>query len=362
MTVEQFARAAAGRRRYPALMLSLVAGMLVMARAEQSMAQSRPSAVEAGAACRYVAERGPAITSELIRDGILDGNNDGRDDAVSIGVGIGTVRDETLEIRPRDAAKDAEPVALKDDDDGWRDIGGFSARWLPYRGKVYTLHFASETLRSAVALGFIDAANNEHVVCTFKSDVRENLIPLKPDDADLCGRVAAGRVKYVAPTNRDEGSNRRETSLKGMLTLDFRNTGRAVSLALLDYASGAGRGCEFKYYDTVSNGRIGVPGESRDVLMAAQDINLSGASLKEYPDPSELKAESYFRPPHCGGVTPRWFEHNRRIFLDTAAERDDGVLARFRTVSLIENTGVGPVCRGEFSETWKVDAMGPRFR
>ena len=343
-------------------MLLLIAGMLLMARAGQSGAQSLPGAAEAGAACRYVAERGPAITSELIRDGILDGNNDGREDAVSIGVGIGTVRNETLEIRPRNAAKDAEPVELKDDDDKWRDIGGFSARWLPYRGKVYTLHFASETLRTAVALGFIDASNNEHLVCTFKSNVRENLAALDSSAGDLCRRVAAGEVKYIASADRDEGTNRRETSLRGELTLDVRNTGRAFGLALLDYASGAGRGCEFKYYDTMSDGRIGVPGQSRDLLMAAQDIDLSGVSLKEYLDRSELKAESYFRPPHCGDVTPRWFEHDRRVFLDTAAERDDGSLPQFRTVSVIENTRVRLLCKSEFSQTWQVDAMGPRFR
>src|SRR6185369_17024381 len=119
---------------------------LLMARAEESRAQSLPSAAEVGAACRYVAERGPAITSELIRDGILDGNNDGRDDAVSIGYGMGTMGGDTPEIRPRNAANDSDPVALKYDDDDWHDVGGFGIRWLPYRGKVYTLHFASETL------------------------------------------------------------------------------------------------------------------------------------------------------------------------------------------------------------------------
>lgn len=336
--------------------------MLLIARAEQSGAQSLPSAAEADAACRYVAERGPAITSELVRDGILDGNNDGREDAVSIGTGIGTVRDETLEIRPRNAAKDADAVALNYDDEDWHDVGGFGVRWLPYRGKVYILRFASETMRSAVALGFIDASNAARVVCTFKSDVRESLIPLKPDDADLCRRVAAGGVTYMAPKDRDEGTNRRETSLRGELTLDARNNGRPVSLALLDYSSGAARGCEFKYYDTTADRRIGVPGQSRDLLMAAQTIDLTGERLKEYPDPSERKDESYFRPPHCGGVTPRWFAHDRRIFLDTAAERDDGLLTRFRTVSVIENTRVRPLCRSKFSETWQVDAMGSRFR
>ena len=263
MTGKYFATAATGRRARescPALALSLIAAMLLMARAEESGAQSLPSAAEAGAACRYVAERGPVITSELVRDGILDGNNDGRNDAVSIGYGMGTAGGDTPEIRPRNAANDSDPVALKYGDHEWRDVGGFGVRWLPYRGKVYILRFASETLRSAVALGFIDASNALRVVCTFKSDVRENLIPLKPDDADLCRRVAAGGVAYIAPEERDGGTNRRETSLRGELALDFRNTGRAVGLALLDYSSGAARGCDFMYYDTVSNGRIGVPG------------------------------------------------------------------------------------------------------
>src|SRR6185437_14170851 len=45
----------------------------------------RPSVAETREVCSYVASRGPSIADELVDDGLLDANNDGVEDRVSIG-------------------------------------------------------------------------------------------------------------------------------------------------------------------------------------------------------------------------------------------------------------------------------------
>jgi uncharacterized protein len=50
-----------------------------------------PSWSESREVCSYVIARGPSIADELIKDGKLDANNDGRDDTVAIVFGRGTM-------------------------------------------------------------------------------------------------------------------------------------------------------------------------------------------------------------------------------------------------------------------------------
>src|SRR5215471_17064553 len=71
-----------------------------------------PSRAEARAVCDLVATRGPAIRSALVRDGVLDANNDGKPDAVRVGISEGTMRGEVLEFRPRGAPKGTPAVGV----------------------------------------------------------------------------------------------------------------------------------------------------------------------------------------------------------------------------------------------------------
>jgi hypothetical protein len=230
-------------RRYLAAMLALVAAMASMVGAGEAGRPSLPGPAEAQAACRYVAARGPEIVSELVVDGDLDANNDGWIDAVRVAINIGTMRGNVLEVRPRGAPRESDPINVTRDEAVWPDHWGFGARWLRHAGKTYTLYFEAETLRNVVALGTIDSRNIEHLICAFKNIVREDLRPIGNDAAELCRSVVRGEVKYTALDDRDEATNRRETRLQDRVNLDFRNIGLKETLALLNYSTGAGRGC-----------------------------------------------------------------------------------------------------------------------
>ena len=220
------------------------------ASAQPGAPSALPTRVEAQDACRHVVARGPAIVADLVADGALDANNDGQSDGVAIGTGPGTARGDVLEFRSRHDA-----VAVTSDDAEWRDHRGYGARWLRHAGRTYTLYFETELLRNAVALGYIDPTNVEHLVCGFDSGVQEQLRPAAADSAELCEHVQAGQVDYVVPEAADEPTPRRETGLVGRARIDFRNTGTTETLALLDYSSGSGRGCQFQYYDTMAADR-----------------------------------------------------------------------------------------------------------
>ena len=352
------------RRAAPRTTVGAAAVLAMMATASSASAQvgarpALPTRTEAQDACRHVAARGPAIVADLIADGALDANNDGRIDDVTIGTEAGTARGDAPQFRPRGGAG---PVAATSDDAAWRDRRGYGARWLRHAGRTYTLHFETELLRNAVALGYIDPKNVEHFVCGFDSVVQEKLRPAVADSDELCARVQAGQVSYVVPEEANEPTPRRETGLVGRARIDFRNTGTAETLALLDYSSGSGRGCQFQYYDTVAADRVGVGGEARDVLMALQGIELRGQSLKEYPDPSAAKSEPYLLPPHCGEATQRWFAHRGKLFLDSAAARDDGLVARFRRIVLATGSRTAVQCTAAFAVTWRVRSMAVAFR
>jgi hypothetical protein len=337
-------------------------GLALAIRGARSQPKELPTPKQAKQVCNYVAMRGPAIRPELVANGVLDANNDGVADDVRVDGKMGTAGGDVLEIRPRGAPQNSEPIKVSRVGWEWKDYWAHGARWLRYGGRVYTLYFASETLRNAVALGYLDKDNGEHIVCAFDSVEHERLMPVRNDARRLCERVTQDQVHYVEPAKADEGTQRQETALVGRLHIDFRNNATTEDLALLSYDSGAARGCGFKYYDTLSADRLGPDGPARSVLLHAQNIDLHGQSPKEYSDPKEEKFTPYMMPPHCGDVTPRWFELGGKVYLDESAAREDVDRPRFRNIKLIRRQRIALQCRGEYRVQWVVKNMVVPFQ
>src|SRR5215813_11105391 len=137
-----------------------------------------PTFAEARAVCAHVAARGPAVASELVKSGLLDANNDGKEDQVTVGMAEGTMGGEVLQFRPKGAPKASDPVEVTPEGFQPGSYLPHGARWLPYRGKVYTLNFVSEQLRHVSYLGYIDAKNAEHLICDFDNIEDQTLKPL----------------------------------------------------------------------------------------------------------------------------------------------------------------------------------------
>jgi len=306
-----------------------------------------PNRAEARAVCEHVVSRGPAIAASLVKDGVLDANNDGEPDQVSVGMNSGTMRGDVLEFRRRGASKDSPAIEVTTEGFQVKDYLPFGGRWLDYGGKVYTLYFEAEDLRHVSYLGHIDRTNTERLVCDFTNVEREQLKPVAAAAADVCKAVAEKKVRYVA-VKEDESLNagRRATRATARVAVDFRNTGAPTRLALLLYESGAGRGCDFAYFDVISGDEIASSGDAHALLMALQAI----------------KPEQGRSAGRCGGDLPRWFKHGGRVYLDIASKSDASGIMPFHDVMTVRGGRVEAICKGEFRVEWKVNAMGPDFR
>jgi hypothetical protein len=287
-----------------------------------------PSPAEAGAVCRMIAVRGAAIAPALVRDGVLDANNDGTRDAVTVVTREGTMRGEDLQFRPRIAFAE-EPVAeVRPEGFQPGDYLPFGARWLPWRGKVYTLYFDAEDLRVPSYLGYIDATNAEHLVCDFASSDTETFRSVGRDAEALCRAVTQGRVDYASVAEMQEAdpdlpSERWMTRVAGRVTVDFANRGVPAPLALLALESGAGRGCTFGYFDAIVDGKVASTGDAHATLMKLQDVELRNDIVGG---------------PDVRGTQP------------------------FHEVRVLRGTQPETRCKATFAARWSVKSIGPEFK
>jgi hypothetical protein len=314
-----------------------------------------PSPAEARAVCQMIVARGPAIAPALVRDGVLDANNDGVRDTVTVATREGTMRGEDLQFRSRvafaeSAVAEVMPVGFQPG-----DYLPFGARWLPWRGKVYTLYFDAEDLRVPSYLGYIDATNSEHLVCDFGSRDTETLRPLGRDAEALCRTLAQGHVDYASVAEMQEAgpdlpSGRWMTRVAGRLTVDFANRGMPAPLALLALESGAGRGCTFGYFDAIVDGKVASTGDAHATLMKLQDVELRD-------DGGQVYTSS-----RCDGSAPRWFARDGVTYLDVAGGPNVRGAAPFHEVRVMRGAQVQTLCKGTFAAHWSVKSIGPEFK
>jgi hypothetical protein len=314
-----------------------------------------PSRAEARATCDMVAARGLAIQSMLVENGVLDANNDGVADDVTVAMREGTMRGEDLAFRPRGAPRASTPVDVTAKDFQPGDYLPFGARWLLYGGKVYTLYFEAEDLRYPSYLGYIDADNLEHLVCDFDHSERETFRPVRDADGGLCGAVAQGDVRYLTlsdaqDADADAASRRWNSRVAGRVSVDCANTGTPTPLALVAFESGAGRGCAFDYFDRVAGGALARSGDAHALLMKLQDVKLSDQGAQDYTSG------------RCDGSRPRWFVRDGVTYLDIAGGPDVRGVEPFHEVQLLRKDRIETVCSGTFAAGWKVKSMGPEFK
>jgi hypothetical protein len=336
------------------VMLALATGGAMGAGVKRAAARL-PSPAEAGAVCRMIAARGPAIASALVRDGVLDANNDGTRDTATVVTQGGTMRGEDLQFRPRLAFTDSPAVEVRPEGFQPGDYLPFGARWLPWRGKVYTLYFDAEDLRVASYLGYIDATNAEHLVCDFTSSDKETFRPVARDAEALCRAVTQGQVDYASVAEMQEAdpdlpSERWMTRVAGRITVDFANRGKPVPLALLALESGAGRGCTFGYFDAILDGKVASTGDAHAALMRLQDVELRN-------DGGQVYTAS-----RCDGSAPRWFVRDGVTYLDIVGGPDVRGTEPFHEVRVLRGTQPETRCKATFAARWSVKSMGPEFK
>jgi hypothetical protein len=132
------------------------------------------------------------------------------------------------------------------------------------------------------------------------------------------------------------------TKLQGWIDVDFRNSGREETLALLDFQGTAGRGCYASYYVPAPQQTPMSEGNAHALLMKLQNV-----------DP-----KAFFPVPTCGGNQTRWFTYNGRTYLDVRAA---GQLTDYpmHEVGRLQGNEVERICRGTFTPIWRVASYWP---
>jgi hypothetical protein len=160
------------------------------------------------------------------------------------------------------------------------------------------------------------------------------------------GRVSHAPVIEVQDADPDFEVGRRETRVVGRIDVDFANAGAPAPLALLSYESGAGRGCDFGYFDAVAGQRVASTGEAHATLMRLQGV-----------EPGAQRTSG-----SCDGAVPRWLGFGGVTYLDIASKRDATRPDRFHEVRRVRHGRIETLCKGEFTVRWRVQSMGPDFK
>jgi hypothetical protein len=312
-----------------------------------------PNTTDARSVCSYVASKGPAIISELVRSGALNvENNDTLYDA-SVGVESGSAGGEKLEYRVHGADANAKPLPMKDFDDRPWAYRGFGARWLRYQGHTYTVIFESESLRSPNYLGFIDSYGEQHFLCSFDVDEHEKLRAVNSATTNVCRAVSSHRTSFLPVDTTSASSLKfaapiREQGEKiiGSTDADVTNSGVPAHVALIEADYGGARGWRSRYLDAIANDQVVSDGRLHKLLMVEQ--NIKGGGARDFMEPGAFNFNE-----------SKLFTYEGLVYVDlTARPPGDKPV---HEVQIIHATQIETVCTADFEVTWRVSSMAKQF-
>jgi hypothetical protein len=303
--------------------------------------------------CKFVADipahRRPGY---FLTAGMIDVNNDGVLELVADAVSPGTMHGMVFDIRDSNGrAITIQPAGFE-----WKDYWTFGAGWLPYKGKIYYATFKAEDFRFLSYLAFVAPDEREYVICTFDNLISEKplLLSSVPATEGFCGRESrknnpgASNLLPFDKARKDrfyELRRRRETHPYGYVDIDFDNDGDNDLLLYLEYASGAGRGCDVHYFDVMTP--EGLPldaGTEHDTLMRLQGIDLSGR-----------------HPGNCSGNVVRVFREQDVTYfhLKYRSDRPYSVKQMVNDIYEVKGTKITLVCSTHFEQTTEVGEILP---
>jgi hypothetical protein len=184
-------------------------------------------------------------------------------------------------------------------------------------------------------LGYATAENREYAICEFKNKVTEFVYA---GNHDFCAKLSAQKINSLLFDEENKLpypiEGRLETGASKAGKVDFDNDGSQDLLVLLHYASGAGRGCDVNYFDTLA--------ESKDKLLLREKHDLLMKMQGIFPEDKN--------PGNCSGNETSWFTLDGITYLENKY-RDDAPTSKrqeFHTVKYLKNGEVKTACEYGF--------------
>lgn len=279
--------------------------------------------------------------SRLYGDSTLtDLNGDGTPERVQITY-EGTAHYPYLQaFNPNTGAPIAIAEPDKDFNGAWADFIGL----VPFEGHTYVLHYnvgGYPVLLSEINLNF-----EEHTACQFVSEPIE-AVGEASEDKKLCHvLLEKGHPPYIPLTEGHALDAQTATFIEALPgtvgMVDINNDGAGMPILAVEYASGAGSGCGYNYFDLLNHERTALAlGPARDLLMKMQGM---GHENSRHPVPA------------CRGNTTGWFRLDGITYFETKFPGDhaNDLLTAFHEVSFIKENRIHKTCEFTFSPRTRV--------
>jgi uncharacterized protein len=267
----------------------------------------------------------------------LDVNNDGTPELLYACEG-GTMR------RPCTEYKDAAGNELLFQEMGfeWNTYATFGHAHFRYDGRTFSYHTYEEGGGGAAYVSYVSPLNREHVLCEFDNKIANRR---RTGDAAVCHALERGEpLEEIALTALPPGNHyafeRFETDLKAFGRIDVDNDGKPEDLLELQLESGAGRGCDWNYFELAApDGRALLKNEQSRLFNELQGLD----------------EKSYWKR-NCGRVYNRLLRHGGKIFYETNVNNADYSDHEAR---LLEGGRVETVCRFDRQIATTIRSINP---
>jgi len=227
----------------------------------------------------------PSVYTELnqIIEDKFDVNNDGLEENITC-TSQGTAHVPYCEYK----LPEGENIEISTIGFEWKNYWTYGLKFLNIDGKTYKLNFLDDQHKKPAYLSYITPVNEEYVVCEYTDQQIETMVPNPQinDSKDICLAVQnndLSKISYLSFTEQVESNISKQERFQNSSStpvqqgkLDFDNDGTLNNLVEINYASGAGRGCDFHYYDEITLDSTGfTTSEPRNLLLKMQSVDLN---------------------------------------------------------------------------------------
>jgi len=211
----------------------------------------------------------------------------------------------------------------------WMEYWNFGEVPFRYEGKTYINASFDDDLAEPAHISYVTPYNHKGLICDFANEVDSVLVE---GSAKVCNAIAANDpaiepVQLRKTNPPDYSIDRRETTSPARGPVDIDNDGKAEDLMELEYASGAGRGCDYNYFDLAFAAAGVRDNDKSSLLLQLQNVRGDG------------------RPQPCyGQIINQLFRFEGKTYFETNLSDQ---LSVQHTIRLIDGGAVVQVCAFE---------------
>ncbi|WP_299942701.1 lysozyme inhibitor LprI family protein [uncultured Microbulbifer sp.] len=271
-----------------------------------------------------------------VNEKLFDINNDGANEVAEQCRG-GTMNNPCMNFKDLNG----ERISLRTIGFEWNTYWTRYSSYFEYNGKVYNSH---ETDKGPSHIRYTTPENHSYVVCEFENIESEKFHPTQESSvsSDICSLAGDKKLQYISLNDKPQITRKQirevgryETGIERQGYLDVNNDGGMELVAQVDYASGAGRGCDFLYYDelNIEDGTFKNT-KGQTPLLKMQGVNLD------------------YRHPNCGGMNNSLFRHDGKIYYEINTRKE-------HRISILEGDQIRNICDVKRSVETNVKYIGP---